>query len=166
MIMVEKITPQNALLFKTVRLSALQDTPIAFSATYERESTLNDDDWIQRTLDWGGVKGIGFLAMDEASPCGIAGSFMHQEDEATASLISMWIAPAYRRRGVGRLLVGEIETWARSRGAHSLQLMITSVNDSACLFYECLGFRRTGRTAPYPNDPNVIEYEMAKGLLD
>jgi len=29
-------------------------------------------------------------------------------------------------------------------------------------FYERLGFIRTGRTEPYPNDPALIEYEMSR----
>jgi hypothetical protein len=27
-----------------------------------------------------------------------------------------------------------------------------------------MGFTRTGRTEPYPNDPNVIEHEMSLPL--
>ncbi len=58
----------------------------------------------------------------------------------------------------------EVVAWARMRGARTLQLMVTSVNKPAMRFYERLGFTRTGRTEPYPNDPAVIEYEMAQGI--
>jgi ribosomal protein S18 acetylase RimI-like enzyme len=74
----------------------------------------------------------------------------------------MWVAPGYRRRGIGQLLVDEIANWARSRHVRSLELMVTSVNDSATRFYERLGFQRTGRTEPYPHNSTVLEYEMSK----
>jgi hypothetical protein len=35
----------------------------------------------------------------------------------------------------------------------------------ATLFYQHLGFVRTGHTKPYPNDPALVEYEMARSLL-
>jgi len=78
----------------------------------------------------------------------------------------MWTAPTHRQRGVGQLLVDQILVWARARGVCSLQLMVTSNNEPAMRFYQRLGFTRTGRTEPYPNDPAVIEYEMSMPILE
>jgi ribosomal protein S18 acetylase RimI-like enzyme len=162
MIAVVPVTPQNVHIFKAVRLRALQDAPYAFSATYAKESQFTDAEWMERTIRWNGEKGIGFLAMDDGAPCGIAGSFLDPEDATRAQLVSMWTAPAHRQRGVGRLLVNEVIAWAGRRGACILRLMVTSNNDLAILFYERLGFTRTGRTEPYLNDPAVMEYEMSR----
>jgi len=164
MITIEPITPRNAPLFKDVRLRALQDTPRAFGSTYAEESQLSDADWMNRTLRWNGERGVGFLAIDSAVPCGIAGSFLNEQDRTRAQLISMWTAPAHRRRGVGRLLVNAILDWGRFRHAQTLLLMVTSINEPAIRFYERLGFTRTGRTEPYPNDPTVLEYEMSLAI--
>lgn len=38
--------------------------------------------------------------------------------------------------------------------------MVTSNSEAAIRFYQELGFTRTGRTEPYPNDPRGTEYEM------
>jgi ribosomal protein S18 acetylase RimI-like enzyme len=164
MITIEPITSQNVEMFKAVRLRALQDTPNAFSATYAKESQLTDADWIERAIRWNGEKGVGFLAMDGGAACGIAGSFLAEEDPTRAHLVSMWTAPTHRRRGVGSLLVDAVIDWARKRGATVLLLLVTSSNDSAQLFYERLGFARTGRTEPYPNDASQMEYEMCKPM--
>jgi len=165
MILLEPITVQNVFVFKEVRLRALRDTPSAFGSTYAREFQLTDAEWIERAIRWNGEKGIGFLAMDDDEvACGIAGSFLDEDDATRAQLISMWTAPTHRRHGVGRLLVDEVAAWARLRGARTLQLMVTSVNEPAMRFYERLGFTRTGRTGPYPNDLNIIEYEMARTI--
>lgn len=164
MIAIEPITPLNTFLFKAVRLRALLDAPHAFGSTYAKESQLTDSDWIKRAERWNGESGAGFLAMDGDTACGIAGSFLDQNDPTLAQLISMWTAPTHRQRGVGRLLVNAVLNWAGSRSARILQLMVTSNNETAIRFYERLGFTRTGRTEPYPNDPAVIEYEMSRPI--
>jgi ribosomal protein S18 acetylase RimI-like enzyme len=168
-IAIEPITPRNTFVFKAVRLRALQDAPHAFSSTYAKEAQLSDAEWMQRVERWNGESGAGFLAIDPAMDrgiaCGIAGSLLDQNDPTRAQLIAMWTAPTHRQRGVGRLLVDGVLDWARGRNARILQLMVTSINEPAIRFYERLGFTRTGRTEPYPNDPTVIEYEMARVIV-
>ena len=102
--------------------------------------------------------------MDGDTACGIAGSFLDQDDATRAHLVSIWTAPTHRRRGIGRLLVNEVLEWARLRRARTLQLMVTSNNEPAILFYQRLGFTLTGRTESYPNDPALIEYEMSRPI--
>jgi ribosomal protein S18 acetylase RimI-like enzyme len=164
LIAIEPITPLNTFLFKAVRLRALQDAPHAFGSTYAQEVQLVDSDWIKRVERWNGESGAGFLAMDEDTACGIAGSFLDQHDAARAHLISMWTAPTHRQRGIGRLLVSGVLNWARGRNARVLLLMVTSNNEPAIRFYQRLGFTRTGRTEPYPNDPAVLEDEMSRPI--
>jgi ribosomal protein S18 acetylase RimI-like enzyme len=43
-------------------------------------------------------------------------------------------------------------------------LTVTSNNGTAMRFYEGLGFARTGRTEPYPNDPALFEHEMERSI--
>jgi ribosomal protein S18 acetylase RimI-like enzyme len=165
MIALERITSQNALVFKTVRLRALQDAPSAFGSTYAKECQLTDADWVKRAGNMSGDRSVGFLAIDVVASCGIACSFLDQDDATQAQLISMWTAPTHRQRGIGRLLVNEIMEWARERKARTLRLMVTCNNEPAIKFYERLGFTLTGRTEPYPNDPAVIEYEMSRPVV-
>jgi ribosomal protein S18 acetylase RimI-like enzyme len=164
MIAIEPITLENLATFKAIRLRALEDTPSAFASTYARESRMSDEEWMSRVERWSGECGIGFLAFDEDMACGIAGAYLEPNDRLRAQLISMWTAPTHRESGVGRMLVNEVAAWARRRGAEVLQLMVTSRNDAAMRFYERLGFKRTGRTEPYPNDAALVEYEMARPL--
>lgn len=165
MIAIEQITAGNVFTFKEVRLRALQDAPHAFGATYAKESQLTDAEWLERTQRWNGERGVGYLAMEDGTACGIAGSFLDEKEPARAQLISMWTAPTHRQRGVGRLLVNAVLDWAKLRKARALHLMVTSNNEPAMRFYERLGFARTGRTEPYPNDPAIIEYEMARPIV-
>jgi ribosomal protein S18 acetylase RimI-like enzyme len=164
MINLEPISTGNALLFRAVRLRALQDAPSAFGSTYAKEVLLTDAEWVKRAAQWSSERSVGFLAMDEGAACGIAGGFLDDADAARAHLISMWTSPTHRQRGVGRLLVDEILGWAHMHRAHVLQLTVVSSNEAAMTFYQRLGFVRTGRTEPYPNDPALIEYEMARAV--
>jgi GNAT superfamily N-acetyltransferase len=164
LITIEPITRENMELFKAVRLNALQESPSAFGSTYAREAAFTDAEWLVRLERWNGEKGIGFLAMEGEAPCGIAGTLLDLEDTSRTQLVSMWTAPAFRRKGVGRLLVNAVFDWAKRRGVKTLLLMVTSTNTSATSFYEQLGFAMSGRTEPYPNDPEVLEYEMARTI--
>ena len=154
----------NTLTFKAIRLRALQDAPYAFSSTYADEARLSDSEWLGRVERMNGERGAGFLAFNGSTPCGIIGSFLDQHDPTRAWIVSMWTAPAHRQQGVGRVLVSEVANWACLRKADRLLLMVTSNNEPAIRFYERLGFIRTGRTEPYPNNPAVIEYEMTRPI--
>jgi len=165
MIALERITPRNALIFKAVRLRALQDTPSAFGSTYAKESQLADTEWVARAGNMDGERSIGFLAIDVGAACGIAACFLDQADATQAHLISMWTAPTHRQRGVGRMLVDKLLEWTRERKVCALRLMVVCNNETAIKFYEHLGFTRTGRTESYPNDPALIEYEMSRPVV-
>jgi ribosomal protein S18 acetylase RimI-like enzyme len=164
MITLELIIPRNATVFKAVRLRALQDAPTAFSATYAEESNLVDADWVKRAAQWSSEKSVGYLAMDARISCGIASGLLDLVDATRAHLLSMWVAPAHRRRGVGRTLVEAIVTWARTQNVRTLLLLVTSNNQGAIKFYQQLGFKLTGRTEPYRNDPSLLNYVMSRSI--
>jgi ribosomal protein S18 acetylase RimI-like enzyme len=164
LIVIEVITLQNLSLFKAVRLRALQEAPYAFGSTYAAESAFTDAQWVGRLDRWNGERGVGFIAVDNGSPCGIAGTILDEKDPRRADLVSMWTAPSHRQSGVGRLLVNHVVEWIGARNVSTLLLMVTSNNDGAIRFYERLDFVRTGRTEPYPNDPAVEEYEMSRTI--
>lgn len=161
MITIERITSENIAMFKTVRLKALRESPLAFGSTYAREAAFDAAEWLKRLERWNGERGIGFLAMDGEVGCGIAGALI-EADESRATLVSMWTAPTHRKDGVGRMLVDAVLEWAESRGVKTLELLVTGVNDGAMRFYERLGFVKTGKTQAYPIDPAITEYEMAR----
>jgi len=169
MISLKPITPDMAPTLRDVRLRALRDTPLAFSSTYESESQLTDEEWLARSQRWNGEDEILYIAIDHShanSACGIV-ACSSEEDNGIhhGHVISMWVDPAYRRAGVGRMLIDALKSWAHSRGLHALKLMVTSVNYGAIDFYHRVGFRMTGQTGRYPNDPAITEYEMLLRLV-
>ena len=163
-VFLEPVTRHYALAFKAARLRALKDSPTAFSSTYADESQDTDEDWLQRADRWNGDRSRSFVAWDSDVPCGIVVAFLDREDPARAHLVSMWVAPSHRRRGVGRALVHAVLDWARSKDAKAVYLAVTCSNDPAITFYRSLGFSFTGATEPYPNAPDLFEREMSRSL--
>lgn len=162
MSIIKRITAEDGLVFKEVRLRALQDTPTAFSSTYAKEAQFPDEEWRSRAARCNGVDRIGFLAYDDDRACGMVFCFIEEHDKDEGTIVSMWVAPEVRQAGVGRLLIDSVVGWARSLGMHRLKLMVTSVNPGAIAFYERNGFTMSGKTGPYPNDPAITEYEMLR----
>jgi ribosomal protein S18 acetylase RimI-like enzyme len=160
MIALELISPQNTPIFKDIRLRALQDSPTAFSSTFAEESKLTDADWEKRATQWNSAKSIGYLALDDRAAVGIAAGILNQTEASRADLVSMWVAPTHRRKGIGRMLVDAVVVWARSQNAQGLWLLVTSNNHTAINFYQRLGFSLTGKTEPYRNDPSLLNCEM------
>jgi ribosomal protein S18 acetylase RimI-like enzyme len=164
MITLERITPANALVFKSIRLHALQNDPTAFGSTFAKESQLADEEWVNRSRRWNGNGAIGYLVFDGDNACGLVACYTDELDPHRVHVISMWVDPAWRRAGVGTALIEGLRSWAASRKMRELKLMVTSVNDNAIRFYGRLGFRMSGKTGIYPNDPAITEYEMLLSL--
>ena len=74
-------------------------------------------------------------------------------DEArtdAAWLISMWVAPEVRGRGVGEALIAAVVEWARASGARRLLLDVGDHNRPAIALYARMGFEPNGRTGALP----------------
>lgn len=164
MIRLELVNPNNAAIFKDIRLRALQDSPTAFSANYADEAKLTDSDWLDRAAQWSSDKSAAYLAIDSGAAVGIAAGLLDRNDPLRASLMSMWVAPTHRRLGIGRTLVEAIVAWARGHNVLYLYLMVTSNNDRAIQFYQRIGFALTGRSETYRNDASLLDFEMRRSL--
>jgi ribosomal protein S18 acetylase RimI-like enzyme len=172
MVRIQTVSPEQASQLKAVRLSALYESPSAFGSTYAAEVTLPETEWIRRATPDASGRSISYLAYESdenaaaasEEACGIVRGWLDNRVEGVAFVQAMWVAPHVRRRGVGRELIEVVADWARSRGMHTLKLMVTSSNEPAIGFYRRLGFAMTGRVQPYPNDPRLCEYEMGRSL--
>ncbi len=164
MITLEQVTPSNVSLLKATRLRALRDSPLAFGSTYAKESQFSDADWLKRATDWTTSRSIGYLAMSGKESCGIAATYLDESDPSTAHFVSMWVDPACRRTGIGRMLIEAVQAWALTNGAQTLRLNVTNSNLPAIEFYKRNGFAPRGETEPYPNDPKLLEYVMSRAL--
>lgn len=147
-------------LVRELRLTALQDSPDFFWATYEEEAG-KDETWWRGFISYGAW----FVAFDDVRPAGLAAAIPDDESgEGVWGLISMWVAPGARGKGAGRRLVEEVIGWAQAEKRRGLTLWVTEGNDAARRLYERCGFTPTGRSQPLPRRPSLIEHEMSLTL--
>jgi ribosomal protein S18 acetylase RimI-like enzyme len=99
---IRPVSVEDAARLKAVRLEALRESPAAFGSTYAAESQLAESVWRTRATPDAGGRSITFLAYDGEIPCGIVRGWLDDRVEATAFVQSMWVAPGWRRLGVGR----------------------------------------------------------------
>jgi ribosomal protein S18 acetylase RimI-like enzyme len=76
----------------------------------------------------------------------------------------MWVDPAARRRGVGRMLVDAVLAWGRERRLRDIVLWVAEGNAEAAALYERAGFTRTGRRDHLPSNPGRSTCEMGRPL--
>jgi GNAT superfamily N-acetyltransferase len=85
-----------------------------------------------------------FLAFEEER---LAGSIHIGHDGHRAWMYRLGVAPALRRRGIGRALVAHGESWALARRLPKLMLLIRDGNEAVAAFYAGLGYQQEPRLA-------------------
>jgi ribosomal-protein-alanine N-acetyltransferase len=79
------------------------------------------------------------------------------------SIVTIDVAPQYRRSGVGRTLMTTIESRLKAAAVDLLRLEVAVDNGPALRFYEGLGFQVLGRIPRYYND-DLDAFVMEKAL--
>lgn len=123
--------------WRDVRLAALREAPAAFGSSLASWQGDGDREqrWRRRLTD----VPFNLLAEWDGAPAGIT-SGLPGEDSGTVELISMWVAPFARGRGVGDALVDAVLGWARKRGARRVTLTVRQDNHPAAALYRRRGF--------------------------
>jgi [ribosomal protein S18]-alanine N-acetyltransferase len=65
-----------------------------------------------------------------------------QTEARTGYVVTLDVAPAWRRKGLARRLMHQLETRAHAAGAESIALHVFSGNTAALQLYEALGYQR------------------------
>jgi GNAT superfamily N-acetyltransferase len=162
---VRRTAKGDAALLKQVRLAALKEAPSAFGSTYAAEATGTDAEWAQRAIAGsGGRDRAMFLAELDDEVIGLAGAYREEASSASVELVSMWVAPHARNRGVGAALIDAVTAWAIETDARSISLWVTIGNTPAETLYNSKGFATTGEVQPLPSDSSKSEARMELSL--
>jgi GNAT superfamily N-acetyltransferase len=118
---------------KAIRLRSLKADPDAFSSTYEREAAFPDELWAARAAQRGT-----FVAVDDEDRwLGIA---VARDDDGTAVLNAMWVAPEARGQGAATALCDACAGWAQDHGFAALEVGVYAANEPARRTYAAAGF--------------------------
>jgi ribosomal protein S18 acetylase RimI-like enzyme len=125
--------------WRSVRLAALTEAPDAFGSRLHEWADAPEDRWRARLSIPGALDLVAF-ATDRDGPVGMASGVPDPDDGTRATLISMWVDPVARGRGVAEALITAITGWAASSGAVTLGLSVMPDNIAARRTYERNGF--------------------------
>jgi GNAT superfamily N-acetyltransferase len=154
---IRRLSVADAALLRRLRLAALLDAPDSFASTHAREAGMTEDEWRARLTGeraWFVADEVA-LAAAQPSWTGVPGRH---------DLISMWVHPDHRGRGLAVALVGAVVDLARAEGAAEVELWVVDGNDAAAHLYTKCGFAPTGRSQPLPSNPTLIEREWIRSL--
>lgn len=148
MVDVAVVTAEDWRLWRELRLAALAEAPSAFGSALAEWSGEGDTEarWRARLGD----VALNLVLVLDGNLVGMV-SALAPGAAGTVELISLWIAPAARGRGIGDEAVRRVVAWASDRHpGSSLVLSVKSENNPACRLYERHGFVDAG---PSPEDP-------------
>lgn len=100
---------------------------------------LSDDVEKGPPLDLEPSNGVLLLARVGGEPAGLAG--VRHLDTDIAEVKSMYVVPAHRGRGLGRLLLSEVEEIATARGCSHARLDTSDYLTDAIRLYRSAGYR-------------------------
>jgi ribosomal protein S18 acetylase RimI-like enzyme len=84
----------------------------------------------------------------------LIGSVICSFDGWRANFYRLAVVPAYRRRGLARALVAEIETWLIEQGAKKIGALVENDRPGSMAFWQAAGYRP---------DPRIIRYVKMPG---
>ncbi|MBT1608811.1 N-acetyltransferase family protein [Curtobacterium poinsettiae] len=146
-----RVTVDDWEAWRPVRLRALADAPDAFGSTLQDWVDAPEHRWRTR-LSIPGALDLLAVDTDADGPgavVGMASGVPSTDPDGPAELISMWVDPAARGRGIARALIDAIATWAAATGATELELSVLPDNAVARRAYEHVGFSARDE----PGDP-------------
>ena len=153
-ILIREAAPKDAVQFRGLRLYALQESPTAFSADYQKNLNHSRQYW-EEMLTMQADESTIFLATHENSLIGTTGIVRGGTPKTrhSATVWGVYVRPEWRGLHVAEALIIACFTWARARKIVAARLGVTATNTSAIRCYERCGFAITG------TEPRALYYE-------
>jgi ribosomal protein S18 acetylase RimI-like enzyme len=153
-ILVREANPGDAGQFRDLRLHALQDSPTAFSADYQRNLSHPTQHW-EGMLSMHADESTIFLAEHGSQLIGMTGIARGNTPKTrhSATVWGVYVRPEWRGLHIAEALIHACLDWAGARKIVAARLGVTTTNTSAIRCYERCGFKITG------TEPRALYYE-------
>jgi ribosomal protein S18 acetylase RimI-like enzyme len=136
--------------WREVRVRMLREESAYFSSRWEdvaRQPESYWRDWVEAAA--AGATRCLYVVEEDGRWVGAVGCHL-RVDPSETQLISMWVAPAARGRGIAQELIRAVAAWARDHGCEGVYLFVQEANAPARRLYEQAGFRPTGEREQLP----------------
>jgi RimJ/RimL family protein N-acetyltransferase len=153
-IIIREADPADADSFRGLRLYALQESPAAFGADYQRTLSHPSGYWEERLTMHPDEAAI-FFAEYGQQLIGMTGVARGGAPKIrhNATIWGVFVRPEWRGLHIAEELIRACLTWARDRKIVAAKLGVNAANTPAIRCYERCGFRISG------TEPRAIFYE-------
>lgn len=163
---IKELSESDWLLYKAIRLNSLKDSPDSFGSTYERESAFQTDQWKSRLKIPPSARDAVMLgAVVGSTYVGLVSCVIKGAAARSATLYQMWVAPEFRKDGIGRALLEGVFKWASRHNVTHVSLSVSTTNIAAISLYNSAGFEPTG-VIELLRPGSVIETQTMEVVLD
>lgn len=144
-IMIRQSNLADASGFRELRLSALQDSPTAFSMDYEKAANQSIKHW-EDTLRMDDQESAIFFAENNVQLVGMTGVARGRSPKTrhAADVWGVYVTPQWRGLHIAEELIKSCLEWAIARKVVIARLGVTTINTSAIRCYERCGFKIYG----------------------
>ena len=164
---IRPIRPDEWSQYRDLRLRALADSPDAFGSTLAKERGRPDTEWLSRLESAADIRwNLPLFAESGNEPVGLAWDRIERSSPDVANLYQMWVAPHYRGRGIGQMLLEAVIAWARQAGVEQLALGVTLGETPAMSLYSRAGFVPSGRPQSLCEGSDLLRQAMVFTLND
>ena len=144
----------------------LRDDADFFATRYEDMVREPDQTWRNWVADAAaGEEKTLFVAEEGETWLGVVGAFV-RVNAREVQLISMWVDPVARGRGVARDLIRAVATWTQARNAARVVLFVQEANAPARRVYQQAGFRLTGDRTPASAGRSAFKLVLAASVAE
>ena len=162
MLEIRQIKEDEWQLLKNARLAALEDSPEAFTTTFEQARQRTDAEWQKiASANSKGEESYGAIAIEKSQPVGMAVGLPDKNNPIIAYLVAMWVVSSHRGTDTAASILHQIKSWAAEKGANSLIAGVKPANTRAIQFYKKIGFN------PYEGDlPTNVTTDGCEVVLE
>ncbi|MBU2865078.1 GNAT family N-acetyltransferase [Reinekea forsetii] len=138
--MIQILLPDQALIYRSLRLEALKRYPEHFGAGYEQQLSL-DKLYFERIIEEQSNQGVMFGAFEVEQLVGICGvTFETERQLNSGEIIQMYVKPEYQNQGFGAELMNALLSTCKSASISALFLEVMPQNSQAIHLYRQMGF--------------------------
>ena len=126
--------------YRTLRLFALQESPLAFNADYETSLNYPPEFWQERLQE--DDRSVTFIAEHNQTMIGMMGIIRRllPKTKHSATIIGVYVHPDWRGLRIADSLIDACVNWAISKDVFIVKLSVNASNTSAIRCYQRCGF--------------------------
>ena len=153
-VVIREANSADAVRFRQLRLEALQDSPIAFTADYLKNFNHPIKYWEDMLSPHPDESTI-FIGEYEGNLIGMTGIARANSPKTrhAAWLWGVYISPSWRGMRIGEEIIRTCLAWAKERNIVLAKVGVTAVNTPAIRCYKRCGFKT------YGTEPRAVFYE-------